>query len=431
MSAVKWGRHMAEFAGIGADQEDLETSYRSKLTLPELVALRGTPDMPEFQVCVLGAKGSGKTVFLAALYKSLMTQDKRRNSFFLGCPNSDQRAELLDKINALQDTSGEWPDPTYLESYFNFECLHNLKGKDINLFRFRYVDFPGGFLVRPPKRFSVDSYARSSHSIIVLLDGQKIVDLLNGNLTPISSDLDKMIHIIQPCIGRPIHFVITKSDLLNLADQTLESIRDRLLRHKGFRDVVEQLVEHGPVRLIPVSAVGPNFAKYENGVMKKCPDGVIEPMHVDLSIGMTLVDQIKMLKAAGLVKSSEEAAEEQAAHAKLWLVDKSRWLIAKILMLSELAKKLNNDSAASTFMQFLPINLTAMLAHYESYVKMADGRFAAIATGLEDEISRLSDSIFDRKSALAAVIEIQAALVAAFEKKFPGSKLSPIIFRSV
>jgi hypothetical protein len=384
-----------------------------------LVALHGTAEIPEFQVCVLGPKGCGKTVFLAALFGALATQDKRRNAFFLDCPDLGLRDELHEKLDQLKDTCGEWPPPTYHESCFSFDCVHDLRGNAIKLFRFRYVDFPGGYLTRQPAGFSIDEYARNSHSIIVLLDGQKILDLLEGRPITISiyDDIRKMAPVLQRCIGCPIHFIITKWDVLETAAHDLEKIRDKLLAFRDFRNLVEQLVDRGPVRLVPVSAVGRNFAKYEDGMMKKLTDGIIEPLYVDLSIGMTLIDQIGMLQAAGAEKSHPLIA-------RLWVVKKIMLLIAKCLDLKDVMDRLNNDEVLSTFTQTLPINVAAVLTQYGKFLKAANARLDTVATGLEEEIRQISESIRDRNSAVDAIVQIQTALIAAFEKKFPASNLS-------
>jgi hypothetical protein len=382
------------------------------------------PDgIPGFEVFVIGTKGSGKTVFLAALYKSLSVQDKRRNAFLLKCPDSEQRGELLEKLEQME-YEGKWPPGSYQVSKFEFICCHNLQGEEIPLFKFEYVDYPGGFITRPPAEFSVQLQVQRAHSILVLLDGQKIHDLLEGkggSDPSIYSELDKLITVLVECVGRPVHFLITKADIFDLRAHPLEEIRDALLKHRNFRNLVEQLCEFGPVHLVPVSAVGPKFAIYENGRMKKRPGGLIEPHSVDLSIGFTLIDYIRQLKFLG------ESKEHYGYIARLWLVQRIRWLLAKMLGIKGVADKMNHSAALAKFIAWIPINLTALLNEFGNWVEMADSTLDDIATGLEDTIKRMTDAIHDKNSALAAVVQIQAALVAAFEKKFPASNLNTSI----
>lgn len=382
------------------------------------------PDgIPGFEVFVVGTKGSGKTVFLAALYKSLQYQDEHRNAFLLKCPNSEQRAELLEKLEQME-SKGKWPAPNYDVSNFEFMCCHNLRGHDIKLFRFEYVDYPGGFLTRPPPEFSLQQRIQGAHSIIMLLDGQKICDLIEGkggNNPSIYSELDKLITVLVECAGRPVHFLITKSDIFDFRVHSLEKIRDLLLEHRNFRNAVKQLCEFGPVHLVPVSAVGPKFAVYENGQMKRRPDGLIEPLSVDLSIGFTLIDYIRQLKAL------RESTKHYGYVTGLWLAQQSRWLLDKMLELKDAAEKMNNSKTLRKFAAWLPINISAVLDEIEDFALMADSKLENIATGLEHTIKTMTDEIHDRNSALAAVIQIQAALVASFEAKFPASNLNASI----
>jgi hypothetical protein len=377
--------------------------------------------IPGFEVFVVGTKGSGKTVFLAALYKSLQSQDKHRNAFLLKCSSAKQRGDLLEMLEQMEH-KGKWPAPNYDVSNFEFMCCHDLYGEEIKLFRFKYADYPGGFIKNPPPDFSLPERIQRAHSIIILLDGQKIYDLLEkkgGDNPSIYSELDKLMTVLVECAGRPVHFLITKSDIFDFrVHHPLEKIRDALLAHRNFRNVVEQLCEFGPVHLVPVSAVGPKFAVYEKGLMKKRPDGLIEPLSVDLSIGFTLIDYIRQLKALG------ESSNHYGHVAGLWLVRQSRWLVDKVFILQEAAKKLNNSETLRKFTAWLPINISAVLEEIEDFAEMADSRLENIETGLEHTIKRMTDEIHDRNSALAAVIQIQAALVAAFETKFPASNLN-------
>jgi hypothetical protein len=182
--------------------------------------------------------------------------------------------------------------------------------------------------------------------------------------------------------------------------------------------MVEQLCEYGPVHLVPVSAVGPNFAVYEKGQMRKRPDGLIEPLAVDLSIGFTLVDYIKQLKAMG------DSTGHDGYVAWLWLVKQSRSLLGKVSKLRDAADKMNNSRILRKFTVWLPINIDAVLDEIEDFAETVDLRLESVATGLERTIKKMADDIHDRNSALAGVVQIQAALVMAFAAKFPASDLN-------
>jgi hypothetical protein len=83
--------------------------------------------------------------------------------------------------------------------------------------------------------------------------------------------------------------VITKWDLLRDLDveddARLKRVRKFLMSNQGFRDLVEAHGSHRVVRLIPVSAVGPDFAEVdEQGPIAKLPDGQMRPSNVDVSL---------------------------------------------------------------------------------------------------------------------------------------------------
>src|SRR5260370_20339473 len=94
-----------------------------------------------------------------------------------------------------------------------------------------------------------------------------------------------------------------------------------------------------------------------------------------------------------------------------------------MVKLKDVAVKRNKSVTLAKFVMLIPINLTAVLNEYEGALRAADSTLENIATGLEDTIKKMTDDIHDKNSALAIVLQIQTALVAAFEKKFPASNL--------
>jgi hypothetical protein len=60
-----------------------------------------------------------------------------------------------------------------------------------------------------------------------------------------------------------------------------------------------------PVRMVPVSAVGDNFAWFDpaTGKMKKQPDALARPYNVDVSLALTLYDHLKIITTASTRES--------------------------------------------------------------------------------------------------------------------------------
>src|SRR5262245_28094214 len=102
---------------------------------------------------------------------------------------------------------------------------------------------------------------------------------------------------LQKCAHRPIHFVITKWDILQ-DKYSFKQVKDELLNNENFRKFISQRVDlHSPVHLIPTSSLGKDFAVFDlkDLRMKKVKGGKIKPYNVELSIGMTITDQLLLL----------------------------------------------------------------------------------------------------------------------------------------
>jgi hypothetical protein len=321
---------------------------------------------------------------------------------------------------------GDWPPPSYLVSKFEFTCFHKLHGKNIPLFRFDYVDYPGGYLTEANDEFSVESFVNRAHSILVLLDGQKIYDLLEEkaeDYPSIYSELDKLVVVLNECVGRPVHFLITKSDIFDFKVHPLEKIRDAMLEHPQFRNVVEQICEFGPVHLVPVSAVGPNFAVYQKGEMKRRRGAQINPTLVDLSIGLTMVDYIYQLSRQPDPNLVRDEDAIYRAGGLLWLAERAKWILGKVAGRKKGAEHVGG--LISVLLDSMPGGLiTALLKGVTKYAEVAETRLENVAKNLKATIKSMTDGIHDKDSALTNVVQIQAALVGAFEKEFPASRLN-------
>src|SRR5262245_6972819 len=254
-----------------------------------------------FQVFVLGTRGSGKTVFLSALHNQLSVLDRKGDNFYVEL-ESGADANLLRKIyGQIANSEAEWPAGTAGTKEFEFRCLHNTNGQAVPLFRFLYRDYPGGLLEEDGAHAAdyVREQTRNAHAILVLIDGQKVLQNLEGQ-TPkgasLDDDLNTLIPLLQRGANRPVQFLLTKWDILH-GHHTLQSVKDALLKNHNFRKFVGQRAAlRMPVHLIPVSAVGMNFAHFDKTDMrmKKVKGGTCEPFNVELAIGMTIIDQIQL-----------------------------------------------------------------------------------------------------------------------------------------
>jgi len=170
--------------------------------------------------------------------------------------------------------------------------------------------------------------------------------------------------------------------------------------------------------LIPVSAVGPGFASYRDGIMEVTSGHPLAPSLVDLSIGLTLVDQIRELGKLRDDRNSDSSI------ALLWGLRQAQWLVAKLLGLKNVADRLNNSIILAKYASLIPFNVSAILKEAEGWLNAANDRMESQATGLEEKIQGMVDTIRDRNSAIDIIVQVQAALVASLEKKYPASNLN-------
>ena len=99
----------------------------------------------------------------------------------------------------------------------------------------------------------------------------------------------------------PVTFVVTKWDLLaglgGDEDTSLRMVKKYLLNLHGFRDLVEQHSRSRVARLIPVSAVGPNFAVLdERGRVAKIFGGEVNPTNVEVPLCAVVPDLFEQLE---------------------------------------------------------------------------------------------------------------------------------------
>lgn len=389
--------------------------------------------MPEFRILVLGTRAAGKTVFLASLYRKLCVNDPLQQ-YYLSCERKDQEKDLQNTYRAVADPSSDWPPSTQNVTEYSFLATHILPDGNVTLFKVTYVDFPGGYVDDPlidPEAFSLKETARNWDSILVLLDGQKIKDFLDGRENTIFDDLNALLPVVNEGINRkeskPIHFAITKSDLISdlIDDQKFDEqnsilgmIAEKLLKHDLLRNFVETQLEtqreRNPelsslVSLIPVSAVGHDFATYDGKKITKRKDGVPNPYNVQLSIGMTIRDHL------------------DAEYRKLQSDDQRRG-----------RKRLEDWARSSEFLRGFVNKLPYGVIAVESWgpplpviaYKIAHLLASVAENTLDKEIERAQNKLKranDRSSALEGVLAVQTLLSQQFREKLPRSDLGKAV----
>jgi hypothetical protein len=276
-------------------------------------------DVPTFRVVALGPRGSGKTLLLASMYQQMQTESGR--SYLLTAPFED--VVLLNQwFASVADTSLDWPAGTAVGETREFLFTVQTRATSGALhpvMRLGYLDYAGGLLTDAQlpgatSRTDLLGHINRAHALVGIIDGNRIRQCLEGRvegLMGLQQSLTAMIGLMITA-SCPITFVITKWDLLRDLDvdedARLRQVRKFLMSNAGFRDLVQAHSVHRVVRLIPVSAVGPDFAEVgPAGQVTKLPDGQLHPTNVDVPLAGVVPDLFEQ------VERSIDRSELQAA----------------------------------------------------------------------------------------------------------------------
>ncbi|MBZ4017506.1 TRAFAC clade GTPase domain-containing protein [Streptomyces purpurogeneiscleroticus] len=259
------------------------------------------------RVLVVGPSGSGKTVYLSSLFKRLQVQSSA--AIFLECSQA-QRVELMGIHRQVRD-SGEWPasNRVHNDREYTFDCKTRRNATNHSVLRIKYLDYAGELLTEATQD---DAASRAQEelterlvaadTVLCLLDGQYVRELMRGT----NEGLDHFHHEMSMIFGllqsaeKPVHFVITKWDLIagyaGTEADSLAAVQETLCGMEEFAHLVENVAMAGneyvpAVRLLPVSSVGPDYATLEpDGRMRKRPGALPHPQYVEVPFLAILPD---------------------------------------------------------------------------------------------------------------------------------------------
>lgn len=254
--------------------------------------------MDSYFLLVLGTANSGKTVFISSLYKRLGTQGNP--GFLLKVDHLEQRAKLAKLYAQIADTSADWPPGTTpgTETTWNFTCAVNTNGKQYEACRFAVWDYAGGRLISDEDASTLRPKLGEASSILIVVDGTRIINYLRG------TDMQYVIHDLptacqlassETAQDVPLHIIVTKWDVLEVANTSLETVRNALMEVDEIRNLIEARKRRGvPVRIIPVSGVGRDFARLtQDGQMKKLPGKLPHPFQVEMALACAITDAVR------------------------------------------------------------------------------------------------------------------------------------------
>ncbi len=380
-------------------------------------------DLPNFKVVILGASGSGKTVFLSSMYQELSTQGKY--GFFLRVEDRSQRRELDNKFAEIV-TGDKWPTGTRGISDWNFKCLLESEKGIFPTFMFTYYDYAGGLVndevFGKEIEDKFDKCIQKADAFLGLIDGMKVLRSLEGDQKAWNELFIKDIKSLAMHMQNrkiPIHFIISKWDLIE-SIYSLDNVVDKLLTIPAFRRLVNtRKSEKVPVRIIPVSSIGRGFAKLENGNMIKTGKDP-EPFQVEMPLACIIPDLLEM-EIPKIDRGKLRIDNAQMPDIKVNLTFRER--IGEIISTS--------IRIFNSIKDFLPINLQfadkvieRFADHLASGAKnkrvYSESKRDEILTNREKELRKIEEQESAINLTFSSFVEIREFL----EYSFPASTLS-------
>ena len=271
-------------------------------------------DTATLHVVALGVKGSGKTVLLASQFHELNQPAHNRGYVLVGDDVKQDRslAAIYEKVS---NTDAPWPPGTQIGDTreFGFDCrARDGSGAEQSVFRISYVDFAGDLLEPGDQEYDAAAWLEErvdrAHALLVIIDGGRVLDLLH-NRPAGHNHFDCQLMPLFRLAARascPLQLIITKWDLVRAFrndepmddDALLREVRERLLAYPLVSELVRSHCDRQEtVRLIPVSAVGPQFAELRlDGEVGKRADGRIDPFKIDAPLCAVLPDVLSQLE---------------------------------------------------------------------------------------------------------------------------------------
>ena len=284
-------------------------------------AATGSAALPRLRVGAPGLQGSGKTLLLTSMYRRMQVPGDR--GFFVRAPYQ-QLIELNRWYRQVADPGTDWPRGTSRGEIreFDFDVMTQVGESAQPVFRLGYLEYPGELLTDPDAPGStaqqrlLESIAQAD-ALIGVVDGLRIWQTYHGDARGrvlLQAALDSMIYsmLTARC---PIVFVITKWDLLDdlHADENtrLHIVRTLLMEVDGFRDLVRHHSGNRVLRLIPVTAVGHEFAVLDHGAVRKRPDGRFRPGNVHAPLSAVVPDVLRQVELS-VDRATREAIMAEA-----------------------------------------------------------------------------------------------------------------------
>ncbi|GAA4622645.1 hypothetical protein GCM10023196_015670 [Actinoallomurus vinaceus] len=382
---------------------------------------------PAFQVVALGQQGSGKTLLLASMYHALRVPSGQ--CYFLTAAHDDV-ARLNRWFTQMADAaSPDWPHGTAKGEtrLFSFDVKTRTAGSIATVLRLNYLEYAGELLTElqePGSTAKDELYARieSADALIGVIDGYSIRLYVDGHPDGIVRLQETLSALIPAVIEAscPVNFVITKWDLLTdlHPDENvrLDMVRNHLISNPQFQALVNLHSTGRVVRLIPVSAVGPGFARIgPDGEVVKIPQREIRPANVDIPLSAVLPDLFEQVEAR---LNQETLTALRAEVRRRTFMDPLQALASLAAFAGQTAGRAVLASFGGSAAALVGDSLLGMFL--DARAEPAPDR----PTGLAHEFGDAERRIDQFRRARQRVLQEMQGKVLALESRLPASRLS-------
>jgi hypothetical protein len=292
-------------------------------------------EVPVFNVVALGPPRAGKTVYLATLHHVIGGNAIADGISFT--TDEDKRAWLQGTYRQVVSPDRDWPPRTSVGQSIRevvFQCaVEWTKGPSMlhreprhypfRVFDISYIDYAGDWVVDTDQYdgeliASFKERLAGAHVIIGIIDGMRMLQYLRndeGGRDFPENDLRPIVEMMKR-YQVPVHFVITKSDLLR--DYTITDIEKALQASPGtgFSELYRMRSDSTNssrgrrVRIIPVSSVGRDFVSLQgDGTFSKLPTGRARQENVEIPLVAAVIDFCDMAQEI----LSDQAKSDRAA----------------------------------------------------------------------------------------------------------------------
>ncbi len=389
---------------------------------------------------MLGPRGSGKTIYLASLFNDA-SQASRAQRYVLNA-SSLEKGQILDAIyEQVADPNADFPEANQIAKIDNweFDCSVPLApNKNEPMFHFTYYDYAGELTKGAPSgNESTKTFEGMIHRadiIMAMIDGVHILRLMRGDVDELDFETEyrSILREIQNSPRRhktrfPVHFVISKWDLLQKNGYSLGQVIKKLREIRQLRNFMDVLHEEGiPVRFIPVSSLGESFVETaaDGKTIGKRPGHRPAPFQIQVPLACAVIDSLNLWvselrgREIAMQKSYDQeiyAAARPEVPARALLGE----LLAKLLSGVEIpvAPKVVDKGLSFLLRKAMDTVLYRLRSQSESRREEAIALTQQLTNERDWDVGKLTQ----RQETMVFVIKQFSRLVAALDAKFDDS----------